>query len=316
MQRKPMTSGRSTGIYVETRIRGRLDEIWQRTQDPGLHERWDLRFTEIHFLPHDGHGPQRFRYETRIGFGVRVRGEGESNGSRDGAAGERTSALRFWSDDPKSLIREGSGYWRYVSGNDGVRFLTWYDYRTRFGIVGRLFDRVLFRPLIGWATAWSFDRLRLWVERGIDPALSMHRTIAHAVARIALAIVFLYQGLGPKLLYRHPSELRMLSDGGLSTGSAGWVLVTVGVSEVLLGMVLLLAWRARWPFLPILALMPLALFGVAITSPNLLVEAFNPVALNVAVAALAAVGWLTSVDLPSAARCLRAGPDEGPGMSA
>lgn len=303
-----MSPSRSLGIYVEARIRGPLDDIWQRTQDPALHERWDLRFTEIDYLPNDGRGPQRFRYETRIGFGLRVRGEGESAGSRDGA-GDRTSALRFWSHDPKSLIREGSGYWRYVSGADGVRFLTWYDYRTRFGVVGRLFDRLFFRTIIGWATAWSFDRLRLWIERGIDPALSMQRTLTHAIARITLAIVFLYQGLVPKLLYHHPSELRMLSDGGLSAESAGWVSFAVGGAEIVLGLVLLFAWRARWPFIPILALMPLALLGVAITSPSVLTEAFNPVVLNVAVAALAAVGWLTSIDLPSAARCLRSSPD-------
>ncbi len=45
----------------------------------------------------------------------------------------RRSALRFWSHDPRSLILEGSGYWRYVPSVDGVRFLTSYDYRTRFG---------------------------------------------------------------------------------------------------------------------------------------------------------------------------------------
>jgi DoxX-like protein len=303
-------------IYVETRIRGRLDDIWQRTQDPALHERWDLRFSEIAYLPRDGDEPQRFRYKTVIGFGLCVRGEGESSGTRDAAAGERTSALRFWSDDPKSLIREGSGYWRYISAADGVRFLTWYDYRTRFGALGRLLDRVLFRPLMGWATAWSFDRLRLWIEQGIDPALSMQRSLAHAAARIALAIVFLHQGLVPKLLYRHPSELRMLSEAGLSVETAGRVLVAVGVAEVALGAVLLLAWRARWPFILILALMPVSLIGVAITSPGVLVGAFNPVALNVAVAALAAVGWLMSAGLPSAAHCLRARPVEGLGAPA
>ena len=76
----------------------------------------------------------------------------------------RTSALRFGSESPISIIRAGSGYWKYVPTGDGIRFLTAYDYRTRFGIVGRLADRVAFRPLLGWATAWSFDRLRLWLE--------------------------------------------------------------------------------------------------------------------------------------------------------
>jgi hypothetical protein len=299
-------------IYVETRVRGDLEELWQRTQDPALHERWDLRFSEIDYLPRRGAGPQRFRYETRVGFGLRIGGEGESTGSRDGLGGERTSALKFWSDDPMSLIREGSGYWRYVPTDDGVRFLTWYDYRTRFGLSGRIMDCLLFRPLMGWATAWSFDRLRLWIEKGIDPGLSMQRSLVHAAARLALAFVFLYQGFVPKLLYRHPSELAMLSDAGLSTEAAGRIVTAVGFVELALGAVVLTAWRARWPFALIFALMPIALVAVSVASPSTLAAAFNPVTLNVAVAALAITAWLTSADLPSASRCLRARPADPP----
>ncbi|MDQ2665077.1 MAG: DoxX-like family protein [Gemmatimonadota bacterium] len=303
-------------IYVETLIRGPLEDLWRRTQDPALHERWDLRFSEIDYMPRDGDGPQRFRYETRIGFGLRVSGEGESSGTRDGVGGARTSSLRFWSTDPKSLIREGSGYWQYVPTADGVRFLTSYDYRTRFGSPGHIVDRLLFRPLIGWATAWSFDRLRLWIERGIDPALSLERGLVHACARLALIVIFLYQGLVPKLLYRHASELRMLSNAGLPADTGGRVLIAIGIVEVALGAALLLRWRARWPIVVILALMPVALIGVAIFSPTELVRAFNPVTFNIAVAALAGVAWLTSAHVPSAARCLRARPGEHPRVPA
>ena len=297
-------------IYVEIRVRGRLEELWQRTQDPALHECWDLRFSAIDYLPRVGDEPQRFRYETRVGFGLRIRGAGESTGRRDGPAGERTSALRFWSADPKSLIREGRGSWRYVPTADGIRFLTWYDYGTRFGVAGRIVDGLVFRPLMGWATAWSFDRLRLWIEQGIDPRRSMQQSLVHAAARLALAVVFLYQGLVPKLLFRHASELAMLSDAGLRPEAAGRMLTAVGLLEVALGVVVLTVWRARWPFAVILLLMPVTLVAVSVVSPSALIAAFNPVALNVAVAALAAVGWLTSTDLPSASRCLRARPAE------
>src|SRR5262245_5777849 len=154
--------GRAMSIYVETSVHGSLDELWRRTQDPEEHEKWDLRFTRIEYLPRpDASQPQRFRYSTRIGFGVAISGEGESVGSEVRGDGPRTSALRFWSDDRKSLIREGSGYWQYVPGPDGIRFLTVYDYRVQYGLIGRAVDAVLFRPLITWATAWSFDRLRL-----------------------------------------------------------------------------------------------------------------------------------------------------------
>jgi hypothetical protein len=119
-------------------------------------------------------------YATRLGFGLEICGAGEAVGEREQADGSRTSALRFRSDDPRSLILEGSGYWRYVPVAEGTRFLTGYDYTTRFGPAGRLIDRFLFRPLIGWATAWSFDRLRLWLERGIEPEASLRRLLPRA----------------------------------------------------------------------------------------------------------------------------------------
>jgi len=82
-----------------------MEDVWRLTQDPASHERWDLRFSEIRDLPRlSDEEPHRFRYATRIGLGLRIEGDGESVGTRDGPQGERTSALKFRSDDPKSLI--------------------------------------------------------------------------------------------------------------------------------------------------------------------------------------------------------------------
>ncbi len=155
-------------------LRAPLDEVWRLTQQPAVHQRWDLRFSEIRYLPRtDESEPQRFLYATRIGFGLAIRGTGESVGERIAASGEATSSLSFASQDWKSLISTGSGYWRYIPLEDGVRFFTWYDYATRFGVVGRVVDRCVFRPLMGWATAWSFDRLRLWLEQRQAPETSL-----------------------------------------------------------------------------------------------------------------------------------------------
>ena len=165
---------KAPGIYVEILIQSDIDEIWRLTQQPALHQRWDLRFTRIEYLPRpDPNLPQHFLYETRIGFGLAIKGTGESVGLRSADTGDTTSALRFASDDPKSLIREGSGYWRYVPTDRGLRFFTWYDYQVRFGLPGRIIDRLFFRPLMGWATAWSFDRLRLWADDGQPPEVSL-----------------------------------------------------------------------------------------------------------------------------------------------
>jgi hypothetical protein len=293
---------RDAGIYLEILIAGDLDEIWQRTQVPELHELWDLRFTRIHYLPKEPESdPQRFLYSTRIGFGLHIDGEGESTGTKEDTAGVRTSALKFWSCDTKSLIEEGSGYWRYVPIQKGTRFLTWYDYRTRFGAAGRLVDRIFFRPLIGWATAWSFDRLRLWIERGISPQLSFRLALIHAFARLGIAFIWLWQGLMPKLLFPSRDEVAMLEAVGLPIDS----LVFIGVLELLLAVAALALWRWRGFFLLNVLAMVGALATVALSSPAYLVTAFNPVTLNIATIVLSFIGYFAAVDLPSASRCLR-----------
>ncbi len=291
-------------IYVETSIRGSLDEVWQRTQEPDQHEKWDLRFTRIEYLPRpDPSQPQRFRYSTRIGFGLAISGEGETVGSQTGPEGQRTSALRFWSDDPISLIREGSGYWQYVPTRDGVRFLTAYDYRVRFGCFGRIVDAALFRPLITWATAFSFDRLRLWIERRVAPAESLRLGLIHATARLVIAFAWIYQGLAPKLFQQHADELAMFADAGLTGDTARTALFLLGCGEVVFGLSLLLVRRARWHFMATISLMAIATVTVATASPRFLISAFNPVSLNLLMAAAAAVGLMAGRDLPSALHC-------------
>lgn len=300
---------RDEGIYVEILVRSSVDEIWRLTQTPDLHQLWDLRFTGIQYLPKLSEDePQKFRYSTRIGFGLNIHGDGESTGTRGSATGLRTSALKFWSDDPKSLIQEGSGYWQYIPSAEGVRFLTWYDYRTRFGAAGRLIDRSLFRPLLGWATAWSFDRLRLWIERSIPPQASMRMAVIHACARFGVAFIWAWQGLFPKLLFPSADERFMIAAAGLPL-----TFVTFsGILESIFAVAALAFWRWRGLFLWNMLFMVAALAAVAFASPRYLVAAFNPVTLNVAMILLSLIGYVASSELPSASRCLRQTPKEKP----
>jgi uncharacterized membrane protein YphA (DoxX/SURF4 family) len=295
-------------IYVEIFILGSMEELWAKTQEPEVHQRWDLRFSQIEYLPRQAGEPQKFLYSTRIGAGLRIAGEGESTGERD-LSGRRTSALKFWSKDAKSLIESGSGYWQYVPGEGGIRFLTSYDYRTRFGVMGKIIDRLAFRPLIGWATAWSFDRLRLWMERGIPPEVSRDRALIYGLTRLTLAFIWLYHGIVPKLLYRSADELRMLHDAGVPAAwvpAAAW---TVGWLEIAIAGMMLIFWRARWPLWMTIAAMCVATIGVGWHSPDYFHAAFNPVTFNLAVAALAGCGLLVASDLPSAKNCRRKPPE-------
>jgi hypothetical protein len=293
------------GIYVGILVRVDLDELWRRTQDPALHQRWDLRFSEIRYLPKEREDdPQRFLYATRLGLGARIEGAGESLATRE-SGGVRVSSLKFWSDDPKSLIREGSGYWRYRQHGDAVYFCTYYDYRTRFGALGAVIDRLAFRPSIGWATAWSFDRLRLWLERGVEPEASLRAAWIHALARGTLAFVIFWHGLVPKLLFEHPDESRMLTDAGFDPALASRLVRYAGWAELAFALLLLVFWRARWPLWLVLAGTLIATTGIAVVSPQFLRATFDPLTLNACVAALCVIALLAARDAPSASRCAR-----------
>lgn len=176
-------------LYVETLIAAPLEYVWQLTRDPAQHGRWDVRFSTIERYEPEG----RFRYTTRVLPGLTITGLGVTVGERYRPDGCATSALRFVCTHPLSLIRSGAGYWRYIPAPGGLRFLTGYDYVPGWGRLGRVADCV-FRPLFGWATAWSFDRLRLWLERGIPPERSRNQALAEAAARLAVVVVGVVAG--------------------------------------------------------------------------------------------------------------------------
>ena len=185
---------RSSAIYVEIPIQATVDYLWGLTQDTSKHQRWDGRFTQITEVDTGDLGaPTRFRYGIRIAPGVWIRGHGENTGNRHSPTGAAVSALKFWSDERLSLIRSGTGYWRYVAETDTVtRFITKYDYEVRWGRLGKIADYV-WRPLMGRLTAWSFDRLRLWAERGLSPSVTRLTTLCSVSFAISGAVALLTQ---------------------------------------------------------------------------------------------------------------------------
>ncbi len=60
----------------------------------------------------------------------------------------------------------------------------------------------------------------------------------------------------------------------------------------MLGIALLTIRRQRWPLLAAAAVLLVLLLDVALLSPHLLIQAFNPLSTNLAALALCAVAWL------------------------
>lgn len=107
------------------------------------------------------------------------------------------------------------------------------------------------------------------------------------IARIALALVFIWHGLVPKILWLSPDELAMIQAHDFPL-PAHWVARLAGVGEILLGL-LLMSSRWRWPVWLAAGLLFVLLLDVALFSPHLLLQAFNPVSTNLAALALCVV---------------------------
>lgn len=108
------------------------------------------------------------------------------------------------------------------------------------------------------------------------------------VARMALALVFVWHGLVPKILGLSPDELMMIQAHGLPAPE--WVARMAGAAEILLGGLLLMRSR-RWPVLLAAALLVVLLLDVSLMNPHLLLQAFNPLSTNLAALTLCWVVW-------------------------
>jgi len=146
-------------IVVEAIIPAPVETVWERTQNPVEHIRWDIRFNDIRYREdRDQRGFSLMDYRTRIGFGIAVSGIGRYLQNSP----PHHSTFEFESDDWKSLITRGRGIWLYEPSGDGTYFKTVYDYGVRYGFAGRFADSLLFRRLMQLATEWGFETLRQW----------------------------------------------------------------------------------------------------------------------------------------------------------
>ncbi|MFJ7971796.1 DoxX-like family protein [Psychrobacillus sp. NPDC096389] len=298
MKRKP--------IYVEIAIDAEMDKLWDATQMPEQHEQWDLRFSSITYLPKQENEPQHFEYKTNIGFGLSIAGWGKSVGTFHAKDDSRTSSLHFGTDQAISIIREGKGYWKYKPEQNSIKFLTQYDYETNFGAIGRFFDHLIFRPLIGWATALSFDVLKRWLEKGEAPISQYRRFFSHWMITFLFAFVWIYQGLVPKLIMMHPSEVSMTGSLLSITGSEAYSLVTtIGMAEIIFGLIWLLYHHKKRLLKLQLILFPLLTLSAFIAEPASFSHPFNPFTFNAVLFALSIIGFFTSNDIPTAKSCKR-----------
>jgi len=215
------------------------------------------------------------------------------------AARHRRWDLRFGLLDPRPGPDARPPPFNAVATDGGVRLVTRYDYRLPMGRLGGWIDRVAVRPVLAQATAWSSDRLRIWLEDGIPPEQSRNTAVAHGVAASTVAGIWMYHGLVPKLWKVDADELTFFTVIGLGTRAARAAVRAAGVAETAFGVATARSSNRRWPFALTLMSMPVFAVGAVVTDRRLATRAFNPVSLNAAITALAGVALATHSGRPS-----------------
>ena len=293
-------------IYVEIEVQDDIERIWEYSQNPKLHEQWDLRFSSITYndkIP--GEEVQRFTYTTKVMPGIHVSGWGKSKGTHEKASGEKTSALHFGTEQMLSPIAEGKGYWKYIPHQEGMTFLTQYDYTVRFGVLGKAVDR-LFRPMMGWGTALSFDVLKRWIEAGESPKTQYRRFFAFYAICFLFAFVWMYQGLVPKVLTQHPLEISMLTQlSPLTDVQASTAVVWVGVAEIFFACCWLVPKLQKFLLKLQVVIFPFLTLSASIADPAVTTAPFNVITLNITLWILSIIGLLLHEQLPTAKSCKR-----------
>lgn len=100
-------------------------------------------------------------------------------------------------------------------------------------------------------------------------------------------MMWIYQGLVPKLLGPHADELSMNQAFGLALEEAIVFSYAAGIAEILMGIMVVVFWRRAWPLhITILAMLGLLAY-VMVMNTHFLFGAFNPVIMNVGVVIVA-----------------------------
>src|SRR5258708_20803423 len=114
----------------------------------------------------------------------------------------------------------------------------------------------------------------------------MPRQNAHRTARVALALLWIYQGLVPKLLVPDSGELT-LAKATVGNALARPCVIGAGVVEIVIGVALLVLPRSRVLIWISTVLVTGLTVAGTIATPHIAVPPFNSISLTVAMLALA-----------------------------
>ena len=112
------------------------------------------------------------------------------------------------------------------------------------------------------------------------------------ISRVALGVVWLYEGLVPKILFLRADQLDLVQRSGIWWGTPRLTLQILGISQILLGLWLLAGWKERLAVV-LATLWMGALIGlVAGGKPGMLTDPYGALIKDLCLIACAIAVWV------------------------
>ncbi len=117
------------------------------------------------------------------------------------------------------------------------------------------------------------------------------------LANLALGLIWIYQGLIPKILFPETGETEMLRQSGLFSGNESSIVLVIGWIEIAFGFVILLVHKKIIHILNIIALLILGA-GSLMSSTEIFTYPFNPFSLNLSMIVISVIAILNLKAVP------------------
>jgi uncharacterized membrane protein YphA (DoxX/SURF4 family) len=116
--------------------------------------------------------------------------------------------------------------------------------------------------------------------------------ITKIIARVALGIVWIYEGLVPKILFLRADELDLVKKSGWIWRTPEWTLLVMGVAQIVIGLWLVIGLAERLAVAVATLWMVVLIILVASGNPGMLTDPYGALVKDLCLIACAMTVWL------------------------
>jgi uncharacterized membrane protein YphA (DoxX/SURF4 family) len=120
----------------------------------------------------------------------------------------------------------------------------------------------------------------------------MHRV--KVICRLALAVVWIYEGIVPKLLFLRADQVDLVQRSGLSWNAPETTLQVLGIAQAIVGVWLLVGWAEKAAVLTATASMCVLIVLVARGNPSMLTDPYGALIKDACLIACGCAVWMLS----------------------